>query len=46
MTASSALLNAVVLPAVSQAEQAFALALSRINLDDLVRQAEPLRDAS
>jgi len=46
MTASSTLLNEVVLPAVSQAEQAFALALSRINLDDLVRQAEPFRDVS
>ena len=31
---------------IDQAEKAFALALSRINLDDLVRQAEPLRDAS
>ena len=45
-TARSALLNEVVVPAVSQAEKAFALALSRINLDDLVRQAEPLRDVS
>jgi Rrf2 family iron-sulfur cluster assembly transcriptional regulator len=44
VTASSALLNDVVVPAVSQAEKAFSLALSRINLDDLVRQAEPLRD--
>jgi len=46
VTASSALLNDVVVPAVSQAEKAFALALSRINLDDLVRQAEPFRDVS
>src|SRR6266700_2880564 len=46
VTASSALLNDVVVPAVSQAEKAFAVALSRINLDDLVRQAEPLRDVS
>ena len=45
-TASSALLNDVVVPAVSQAEKAFSLALSRINLDDLVRQAEPLRDVT
>lgn len=46
VTASSALLHDVVVPAVSQAEKAFSLALSRINLDDLVRQAEPFRDAS
>ena len=46
VTASSALLNDVVVPAVSQAEKAFALALSQINLDDLARQAGPLNDAS
>jgi hypothetical protein len=34
----------VVIPAVGQAERAFSAALSRINLDELVRQAEPLRD--
>ena len=45
-TAGSALLNDVVIPAVGQAERAFSVALSRINLDDLVRKAEPLRDAT
>ena len=44
--AGSALLNQVVIPAVVQAERAFSAALSRINLDDLVRKAEPLRDAA
>ena len=44
--AGSALLNDVVIPAVEQAERAFSVALSRINLDDLVRRAEPLRDAT
>ena len=44
--AGSALLNDVVIPAVGQAERAFSVALSRINLDDLVRRAEPLRDAT
>jgi len=43
-TVSSALLNQVVIPAVSQAERAFSAALSRINLEELVRQAEPLRN--
>jgi Rrf2 family iron-sulfur cluster assembly transcriptional regulator len=43
-TAGSALLSQVVVPAVSQAERAFSAALSRINLEDLVRKAEPLRD--
>ena len=43
-TASSALLNEVVIPAVGQAERAFSVALSRINLEELVRQAEPLRN--
>src|SRR3954462_3564702 len=43
--AGSALLNGVVMPAVGLAERAFSVALSRINLDDLVRKAEPLRDA-
>ena len=46
VTASSVLLNDVVVPAVSQAEKAFSLALSRINLEDLVRQAEPLENVS
>jgi Rrf2 family protein len=44
--AGSALLEQVVLPAVGQAEKAFSSALSRINLDELVKRAEPLRDAS
>lgn len=44
--ADSALLEQVVLPAVGQAEKAFSLALSRINLDELVKRAEPLRDVS
>jgi hypothetical protein len=43
-TASSSLLKQVVIPAVGQAERAFSAALSRINLEELVRQAEPLRD--
>ncbi|MCX7312371.1 MAG: Rrf2 family transcriptional regulator [Hyphomicrobiales bacterium] len=42
--AGSPLLNQVVIPAVGQAEQTFSVALSRINLDELVRKAEPLRD--
>jgi Rrf2 family iron-sulfur cluster assembly transcriptional regulator len=45
-TAGSALLNQVVIPAVGQAERAFSAALSRISLDELVRKAEPLRDAT
>jgi Rrf2 family protein len=42
----SALLNQVVIPAIGQAERAFSAALSRTSLDDLVRRAEPLRDAT
>ena len=42
----SALLSQVVKPAVLQAERAFATALSRINVDDLARRAEPFKDAS
>ena len=42
-TAGSTLLNEVVIPAVGQAERAFSIALTRINLDDLVRKAEALR---
>jgi Rrf2 family protein len=41
----SALLSQVVIPAVGQAEQAFSASLHRINLDDLVQRAEPLKDA-
>ena len=44
--AGSALLNDVVIPAIGQAEKAFSAALSRISLEELVRRAEPLRDAS
>ena len=44
--AGSALLNDVVIPAVGQAERAFSVALGRINLDDLVRKAESLKDAT
>jgi Rrf2 family iron-sulfur cluster assembly transcriptional regulator len=44
--AGSALLNDVVIPAVEQAERAFSNALARISLDELVRKAEPQRDAS
>jgi Rrf2 family protein len=43
-SAGSTLLKEVVLPAVSQAERAFATALTRINIDDLVRRAEPYKD--
>ena len=45
-TAGSALLTDVVIPAIGQAERAFSMALSRISLDELVRKAEPLRDAT
>ena len=41
--AESELLNKVVLPALSAAEQEFGVALGRINLDDMVRRAESLR---
>ena len=44
--AGSALLRDVVIPAIGQAERAFSIALSRISLDELVRKAEPLRDAT
>ncbi len=46
ITASSELVNQVVMPAISQAEKSFAAALGKINLEELVRKAEPLRDAS
>jgi Rrf2 family protein len=42
--AGSALLKEIVMPAISQAEHAFSSALSRINVDDLVRRAEPFKD--
>ena len=41
----SNLLNDVVRPAVAQAEKAFSLALSHINIEDLTRRAEPFREA-
>jgi Rrf2 family transcriptional regulator, iron-sulfur cluster assembly transcription factor len=41
----SALLREVVIPAVGQAERAFASALNKINLDDLTRRAEPFQDS-
>jgi Rrf2 family transcriptional regulator, iron-sulfur cluster assembly transcription factor len=44
--AGSALLNEVVIPAIGQAERAFSTALNKISLDELVRKAEPLGDAS
>ncbi len=43
---SSPLFNEVVKPAVSQAERAFSTALSRINVEDLARRAEPFKDAA
>jgi Rrf2 family transcriptional regulator, iron-sulfur cluster assembly transcription factor len=42
--ADSTLLNNVVVPAVAQAERAFAAALGRINVEDLARRAEPFRE--
>ena len=41
----SDLLNRVVMPAVAQAEEAFSVTLSRINVEDLVRSAEVLRQS-
>jgi Rrf2 family protein len=41
--ADSELLNNIVLPALATAEQEFGVALSRINLDDMVRSAETLK---
>ena len=45
-TAGSTLLHEVVIPAVEQAERAFSTALGRINLDELVRKADALPDAT
>lgn len=39
----SELLNRVVLPALANAEQEFGVALSRINVEDMARNAESLR---
>ena len=41
----STLLNDVVRPAMAQAEKTFSTALSRINVEDLVRRAESFREA-
>ena len=41
--AASELLNQVVLPALSSAEQEFGIALARINLEDMARRAESLK---
>ena len=43
--ADSSHLNNVVVPAVAQAERAFAVALGRINVEDLARRAEPFRES-
>jgi Rrf2 family transcriptional regulator, iron-sulfur cluster assembly transcription factor len=40
----SRILHEVVLPAVADAERAFTAALAQLNLEELVRRAEPLRD--
>jgi Rrf2 family protein len=44
--ADSTLLSHVVVPAVAQAERAFAAALGRINVEDLARRAEPFREGA
>ena len=44
--ADSTLLSNVVVPAVAQAERAFAAALGRINVEDLARRAEPFREGA
>jgi Rrf2 family iron-sulfur cluster assembly transcriptional regulator len=41
--ADSEVLNKVVLPALSTAEQEFGVALGRINLEDMARSAESLK---
>ena len=41
---NSRILHEVVLPAVADAERAFTTALAQLNLEELVRRAEPLRD--
>jgi Rrf2 family protein len=42
----SVMLKEVVLPAVAQAERTFAIALGRINIEDLAHKAEPFTDAT
>jgi Rrf2 family protein len=44
--AGSAMLTEVVLPAVAQAERTFAIALGRINIEDLANKAESFTDAA
>jgi len=44
--AGSALLNKVVMPALGQAEDAFAAALARINVEDLTHSAAALRKSA
>jgi DNA-binding IscR family transcriptional regulator len=44
--AGSALLNKVVIPALGQAEHAFADALARINVEDLAHSAAALRKSA
>lgn len=46
LLSASPLMSEVVLPAVAQAERAFATALARINIEDLARRAEPFQDTS
>ena len=41
---SSRILNDIMLPAVSDAERAFTAALAQLNIEDLARRGEPLRD--
>lgn len=41
----SDVLREVVVPAIAQAEKIFATALTRITIEDLVRRAEPYREA-
>ena len=40
----SRILDEVVQPAIAEAERAFTAALARLNLEDITRRAEPLRD--
>jgi len=40
----SRILDEVVQPAIAEAERLFTAALTRLNLEDIVRRAEPLRD--
>jgi Rrf2 family protein len=40
----SRILDDIVQPAIAEAERVFTAALGRLNLEDIVRRAEPLRD--